>query len=244
MPTFPKPHAAVPALTVAQMIRVDELMTGSFGISLPQMMENAGRCLAMAALRLFLRDRAQGRSVVVLAGTGGNGGGALVAARRLKIWGANVRVVTSRPAPEYQGIAGKQLAILQQMGMVLLHEPPSGTPDLIIDGMIGYRLQGAPHGRIGELIEWANRQLSPVLALDAPSGLDLDTGTVHTPCMRASATLTLALPKTGLLTDRARPMVGELFLADISVPRSLYKAPGIELEVGPIFSDGDIVKLR
>lgn len=243
MPHFPKPHSSVPSLSVEQMRRVDDLMINSYGISLLQMMENAGRCLALTALKLFLKDRAQGRSVVIMAGSGGNGGGALAAARRLRIWGANVRVVITRPAIEYTGAAGKQLAVLQQMGMVLVPEPPTGS-DLLIDGLIGYSLQGPPHGKAAELIEWSNRQLTPVLSLDTPSGLDCDNGTVHRPCMRASATLTLALPKRGLLTDKARPMVGELFLADISVPRSLYKGPGLEMEVGPVFSDGDIVKLR
>ena len=238
-----KPYGTVPAISKAQMIEVDRLMTEVYGISLLQMMENAGRGLATLARSLFFKGRCRGRSAVVLAGSGGNGGGALAAARRLHIWGANVRVVLSKPVSELRGAAALQMASLQQMGIVIVDAPPVDS-DLLIDGLIGYSLHGAPSGRSAELISWINRQITPVLSLDLPSGLDPDSGLIHQPCVRASATLTLALPKTGLLTDKARPMVGELFLADISVPPSLYRAPKLNLEVGSIFSESDIVKVR
>lgn len=243
MPSFPTHYTGVPAVTREQMIEVDRLMVDHYGISLPQMMENAGRSLAVVAREHFLKGRSAGRSVVILAGTGGNGGGALVAARRLKIWGANVRVVLVRPAADYKGVPASQLAILQQMGVVMLSEPPTGS-ELILDGLVGYSLKGSPRGRVAELIEWTNRQITPVLSLDLPSGLEADRGLVFKNCIRASATVTLALPKVGLLANNARPMAGEIFLADISVPPVLYHAPGLGLEVGQIFSEGDIIKIR
>jgi NAD(P)H-hydrate epimerase len=94
------------------------------------------------------------------------------------------------------------------------------------------------------LITWANRQAAPILALDAPSGLDTSTGTIYEPAIRATATMTLALPKAGLLTDQAAPNVGELYLADISVPPALYAGPALQLAVGPIFAANDIVRIR
>lgn len=238
-----KPYTKVPAITVEQMVEVDRLMIEVYGVSLLQMMENAGRNLATLARSLFLKSRAKGHSVVIFAGSGGNGGGALAAARRLHNWGATVRIVLSKPATQFRGAAAHQLATLQEMGVVILDSPPVGA-DLIIDGLIGYSLKDAPRGWIAEIVQWTNRQITPVLSLDVPTGLDATTGHVHNPCIRASATMTLALPKTGLLTDKARPMVGELFLADISVPPSLYKAPKLNLEVGTIFSESDIVKIR
>lgn len=243
MAAFPTHYTGVPSVTRDQMIEVDRLMIDFYGISLPQMMENAGRSLAVVAREHFLRSRVAGRSVVVLAGNGGNGGGALVAARRLKSWGATVRVVLVKPAAEYKGVPGLQLAILQQIGVIMVSEPPIGS-ELIIDGMVGYSLKGAPRGRIAELIEWTNRQITPVLSLDLPSGLDADRGMAFKTCIRASATMTLALPKIGLLANNARPMAGEIFLADISVPPVLYGAPTLDLEVGHIFSEGDIIKIR
>lgn len=93
----------------------------------------------------------------------------------------------------------------------------AATHDLIIDGIIGYNLQGSPRGNAAAMIKWANVQSAPVLALDVPSGLDAETGEIHLPVIKATATLTLALPKIGLKSS-ASDVVGELYLADIGVP--------------------------
>jgi NAD(P)H-hydrate epimerase len=115
------------------------------------------------------------------------------------------------------------------------------SADSILDAIIGYSLVGAPRGTAAQLIEMANHNEAPILCLDTPSGLDATIGHAFHPHIRASATLTLALPKTGLLTERARPIVGELFLADISVPTSLYEKMGVQ--VGHLFTEGEIVKI-
>ena len=116
-------------------------------------------------------------------------------------------------------------------------------PALIIDGLIGYSLRGAPRGSTARLIRWANGQQVPVLALDVPSGMDSTTGVAYNPVIRAAATLTLALPKVGLMLDSTRQQVGELYLADISVPPELYQRPPLELEVGHLFAQSDIIRL-
>ena len=82
---FPKPSFDIPSITTEQMIEVDRLMIEEYGILLIQMMENAGRCLAILAKERFLDTGNE--KVMVLAGVGGNGGGALVCARRLAAWG-------------------------------------------------------------------------------------------------------------------------------------------------------------
>lgn len=242
----------VPALTTAQMIEVDRAMIEEYHIDLIQMMENAGRNLAHLARERFLAGDPRGRNVVVLAGTGGNGGGALVCARRLHNYGVVVRVVITRPDAEFTAVPAHQLAIVRQMGLpVTLAEdflPEGETADLIIDGLIGYSLQGSPRGAAADLIRWANRHAAPTLALDAPSGLDAATGTAYDPAIRAAATLTLALPKVGLLGETAERSgatahVGELYLADISVPPELYASPALQLAVGPLFAHSDIVRL-
>src|SRR5690349_6977789 len=85
----------VPAVTAAQMREVDRIMVEDLGISLVQMMENAGRAFAeLTRIQLAGLNR---RRVVVLAGRGGNGGGGMAAARRLATWGAEVRVVLAFP---------------------------------------------------------------------------------------------------------------------------------------------------
>ena len=236
----------VPDLTTKQMVEVDRAMIEDFGIELIQMMENAGRNLAHLARGRFLDGSPQGKHVVVLAGRGGNGGGAMVCARRLNNWGAIVEVRITRELADFQGVPAQQLEILSRMELPI--SPPGGTAffsdqsrvDLVVDGLIGYSLVGAPRGQAAELIRWANGQAAPILALDVPSGLDTAIGDVLDPSINAAATLTLALPKQGLRTGLAQ--VGELYLADISVPPTLYKQV-LGLQVGSLFAESEIIRL-
>ncbi|MDP8929428.1 MAG: NAD(P)H-hydrate epimerase [Actinomycetota bacterium] len=200
------------------MREVDRFAMVELRIGLIQMMENAGRSLADLAIGIF-----RPQSVTVLAGPGGNGGGGLVAARHLANRGATPRVVLSRPDAELADVPAHQLEILRRMGVEVHADPPPA--DLVIDALIGYSLRGDPHGRSAELIAWANRQQSPVLALDLPSGLDATSGQPATPRIHAAATLTLGLPKAGLL--KAPELTGRLYLADISLPPAVYRRLGI-----------------
>jgi NAD(P)H-hydrate epimerase len=237
--TIPWADTEVPFISTEQMIEVDRAMMEDFGIDLTRMMENAGRNLAHLARERFLGGDPRGKRVAVLAGTGGNGGGALVAARRLHGYGAEVHVFVTRN--ELTPVPAAQLEILQEIGVdVSVGSLPGATVDLVIDGLIGYSLSGNPRGIAADLIHWANNADAPVLSLDAPSGLDTTTGTAFDPTVTATATMTLALPKDGL---RAAPAVGELYLADISVPAELYARPPLDLDVGRVFHANDIVRL-
>ena len=80
------------------------------------------------------------------------------------------------------------------------------------------------------------------MALDLPSGMDATSGKVHEPTVRAAATLTLALPKTGLVSGPAAVHVGELYLADIGIPPRLYAEIDLP-DPGPLFARGDLIRL-
>ena len=248
MPVYPIYAGAVPYLTTEQMIEVDRAMIEDYRIELIQMMENAGRNLAHLARNRFLADDPRGKRIVILAGTGGNGGGALVCARRLHNYGADVRVFVTKPDADFTPIPAHQLDILRRMGILVnsaeaIHDVD--IPDLIIDGIIGYSLKGTPRGSASELIRWANTKTNDsgvlILALDAPSGVDTTTGTVFDPAIKAAATMTLALPKEGLRAPGVASHVGELYLADISVPPGLYTALGLQVE--PIFAQSELIRL-
>lgn len=243
------PIGGIPSVDTAQMIEVDRAMVEAYHIQLIQMMENAGRNLAHLARKRFFAGDPRGKNVVVLAGRGGNGGGGLVCARHLHNWGAQVRVFITHPDELFVGVTGHQLEILRRMGLpvtigagMLLSSLLE--VDLILDALIGYNLVGAPQDTAGHLIRWANNQNCPILSLDAPSGLDATTGKVHDPAIRATATMTLALPKDGLRHEIGAGVVGELYLADISVPPDLYAGPGLGLMVGPIFAEEEVVRLH
>lgn len=204
------PRDSVGWVTEAEMIEVDRVMVDDLGIVLVQMMENAGRNLARAAIDVF--DPA---TVWVAAGSGGNGGGGMVAARHLVNAGVDVAITTTRSGDELTGVTAHQCEILRRMGVTFADEPVAC--DLAIDALVGYSLRGAPRGRAADLIVAMAKQ-ARTLAFDTPSGIDVTTGEAPGPSVAADATLTLALPKVGLRNHAA---VGRLFLADISVPHSV-----------------------
>ena len=197
---------SVPALTTAQMAEVDRLMMDEYGILLIQMMENAGRNLAELSRRT-LGGQVTSRNVIVLCGAGNNGGGGMVAARHLHNRGAEVKVKLVADPARLRDIPRHQWQILQSIGLPDEVDPKLEQADLIVDAMIGYGLTDNPRGLVAEWIKRANAAHRPILALDAPSGLDTTTGVPGQPCIQATATMTLALPKTGLLAPPARPFV-------------------------------------
>lgn len=225
-------RTSIPSVTMDQMREVDRIMIEDLHIELKQMMENAGRNLARLALLRFRPSQ-----VVVLAGSGGNGGGGLVAARHLANWGIELSVVLGKEREELGPVPAHQLDVLDRMGVPTVAEPPAA--DLVIDALIGYSLRGNPRGRSADLIEWTGDQSAPVLSLDTPSGLDVTTGAPGRPGVSAEATLTLAAPKTGLLEAKT---VGDLYLADISVPPAVYDAFGLEMPVD-VFDQDTVVRL-
>ncbi len=235
-------NKTVSSITIEQMIEVDRLMIEEYHINLIQMMENAGRNLARLAMLRFVKNEAR---VIVLCGTGGNGGGGLVCARHLSNRGISVQVCLNREWTDYKGVPGHQLRILRKMGIPFI-KPAALTSqsevNLVIDAIIGYSLAGNPRGNALQMINWANRQTAFVLSLDIPSGIEGTDGTVTDPSIYADATMTLALPKAGLLSEKVVENVGELFLADISVPPQLYKkAFGFKMD--RLFAESEILEI-
>jgi len=244
--SFPEIAHPFPKIDTQQMIEVDRLMIEAYGIELIQMMENAGRCLAILARDRFLEGDAEAKKIAVLAGTGGNGGGALVAARRLANWGAKVEVYMSASEEKMTPVPAKQRKILEGMDLPIKSAtelPVTAAFDLLIDGIIGYRVKGHPYGLPEKMISWINHRPEAVLSLDTPSGLDLSSGIPFRPTVKADATLTLALPKIGLFSQEAIEVVGELFLGDISVPPQLYEEKTLELKIPNLFRSGEVVRL-
>lgn len=224
----------LPVVTTEQMREVDRIMMEDLGISLIQMMENAGRSLAQLVLELYAP-----KSVTVLAGHGGNGGGGLVAARHLINRGLDLEVVIADPADIGVGATRLQLHTLRQMGARIDSVPNSQRkPDVVIDALIGYSLTGPPSGFPARMIAWARKMSRPIVSLDVPSGFDAQKGLVLTPCIRADATLTIAAPKYGLFQSME---AGRLFLTDISVPTNTYRRWGYSR--GNIFEQESIVEI-
>ncbi|MBU6422600.1 MAG: NAD(P)H-hydrate epimerase [Chloroflexi bacterium] len=233
----------VPAVTAAQMAEIDRVAVDEIGLSIEMLMENAARGVALAA-RALLGGTVDGRRVVCLAGSGNNGGDALGAARRLHGWGADVRCVLTGPRDDLHGELNKrQHDIVRRAGIEVAgpDDPRLAQAELVVDGLLGYSVRGAPRGSAEALIRGANASGVPILSVDLPSGLDPDTGAPLGAAIRARATVTLGLPKVGLLRMEARPLVGDLLLADIAVPAYAYDRFGIDAR--GCFVAGDLVRV-
>jgi NAD(P)H-hydrate epimerase len=209
----------VPAITAEQMREVDRIATAETGPSLLQMMENAGRSLASLALEL-LGPHWRTSRVVVLAGSGGNGGGGICAGRHLLNRGVEVTACLANPR-ELSDVTRFQRRIFEVAAgkEVRLADLGDTQADLIIDALIGYGLKAAPRGTTTELIAWADARDIPILALDLPSGIDAATGQTPGAFIRPKWTLTLALPKLGLSPQNS----GEIFLADLGIPPAVLR---------------------
>ncbi len=221
---FNETGIAVPAVTAEQMREVDRISVEETGPNLYQMMENAGRDLALLAIELLGQDWPTAE-VVVLAGSGANGGGGVCAARHLANHGCKVGLCLADPTG-LRDVPAFQRKIFQLThGREIEAAALSAQPvDLVVDALIGYGLQASPKGSTADLIRWANGARAPILSLDVPSGLEATTGQAPGECIRPRWTMTLALPKTGLLPERT----GELFLADIGIPEGVYRRVGLD----------------
>jgi NAD(P)H-hydrate epimerase len=216
---FTETGIAVPAVTTEQMREVDRIVMEETGPNLYQMMENAGRNLALLAIE-FLGPNWTGAKILVLAGSGGNGGGGICAARHLANQGCKVELCLANPQRLIEVPAFQRKVFQSTSGREIeVGALPKETVDLVVDALIGYGLRASPKGAVAELIRWANGAKAPILSLDVPSGIDATTGQAPGQCIRPRWTMTLALPKTGLLPERT----GELFLADIGIPEGVYR---------------------
>lgn len=214
------------------MREVDRVAVEETGPNLYQMMENAGRGLASVVLG------PNGRSgpIVVLAGTGGNGGGGICAARHLVNRGLDVELVLVDDA-RLGEVPAFQLELFRHAGGHITQGEPQREPAVVIDALVGYSLSGAPTGRVLDLIDWVATEPAWVVSLDMPSGLDATTGDAPGARVEPELIFTLALPKRGLVAESA-----DLILGDLGIPAETYRRAGVSLAAPP-FSSGFTVPI-
>ena len=239
---------AVPSVTAAQMANVDRMTIDEFHIPVETLMENAGRQVAAAA-RAFLGGSVAGKRVIGLVGTGNNGGDTVVAMRHLVNWGAVVCAEVGAPQERLRETTRHQLSrllLVTTAEVAIVHDASwkglrDLKADLLIDGLLGYSAKGAPRETVATMIGAANASRVPILAVDLPSGIEPDTGATPGAAMHAGATVTLALPKPGLTSPKARDYVGELLLADIAIPHAAFARIGVD--TWRLFEQGDLLRV-
>jgi NAD(P)H-hydrate epimerase len=218
--------SALPTLTSKQVKEVDALAQERFGISVEWLMEAAGWQVAR-----FVRQRA-----AVVCGVGNNAGDGLAAARHLDRWG-RLASVSCVDAGRLRGPAARELEALRRLGVEIASDLELADAEVIVDAIFGTGLSRAPEARFAEWIEAINGSGKNVISVDVPSGLDADTGVAYSPVVKASATITLGLPKPGL-----RKLPGRVFVADIGVPLEAYAAVGVEVPAD-LFAGGELIPL-
>ncbi|MFD4124953.1 NAD(P)H-hydrate dehydratase [Streptomyces globisporus] len=190
------------------------------------LMQRASAGLAAACGDLLRRNgRVYGSRVLLLVGSGDNGGDALYAGARLARRGAGVRALLLAPDRAHPG----GLAAFRAAGGQVVDGPDGlGVLDLVVDGITGIGGRGGLREDATELVHTVTRDRTPVLSVDLPSGVEADTGEVHGEAVRADATVTFGTYKPGLLIDPAAEHAGALRLVDIGLGPELPEPPDLE----------------
>ncbi|MFI5266721.1 MAG: NAD(P)H-hydrate dehydratase [Chloroflexota bacterium] len=223
-------------LVTTEEMRALEQGSVRAGVSLDQLMDNAGLAVAEGVHAL---NRGNAGSVLVLVGPGNNGGDGLVCAQHLLSWGwrVHLHLVAQRPrdVQRFQVLSGLQpgpgdgapsvlalprgvqsfAGLSAQMGPV-----PKEPVDVVVDALLGTGNSRAIEGTVAEVVGAvrARQPAARVVAVDVPSGVNSDTGAADPKTLQAAVTVTLGLAKVGLFQYPARELAGDIQVADIGIP--------------------------
>lgn len=228
-----------PVLTPAEAGALDR-ESQARGITAESLMENAGREVASAAVRLA--GGAYGRRAVVVCGKGNNGGDGLVAARHLDRWGLRVTVVMLEPGQDLREPAATNLARLAHT-TVRVRPFAAGRlarelarADVAVDAVFGTGFRGVPEDAFAEAIEALRDAGVPVVAVDIPSGVNGETGAVEGVAVPAAITVTFGAAKPGVVLLPGAGLAGVVEVADIGFPHDLIRGDVSVVEAGDVAS--------
>ncbi len=209
--------------TAREIANIDRRAIREFGIPGPVLMENAASAIASEMERFF--DGLDGVKVGILCGKGNNGGDGLALARRLRVRGVPVRVALLASFADLRGEAKLNLAILRKTDVEVL--PKASTraiagvvewSDILVDALLGVGLSSPLTGAYAFSAELMNAAGRPVVSVDIPTGINAETGEVMGTAVRADLTVTMILPKRGLLLHPGAAHTGLVRVADLGVP--------------------------
>jgi hydroxyethylthiazole kinase-like uncharacterized protein yjeF len=224
--------------TAEEMQRCDRAAITKVGIPSILLMENAGRSVADVIEEEF--GIVSGKLIYIVCGKGNNGGDGFVVARHLHNRGAKVRIFLVAKASQLKGDPktnhailwkalkeGKSstLQILEKINAQTLKRQPQ--PDIVVDALFGTGFSGVVRGEYVGLIKWMNDCGAKVVAVDIPSGVNANNGNVENLAVSADMTVTMGLRKIGLLVHQGRACSGEVHVADIGIPKTVYGHSGI-----------------
>ena len=236
-------------VTAAEMRQIDQDTIEGIGIPGIVLMETAGSAIVRAIERHYPTCQRIG----IFAGKGNNGGDGIVIARQLAHVGRDVHLFLVSPSDSFTGEAETNLQIAKRLTASFgLQAVPKGglrieeilteaalesdpslndlmSCELLVDAIFGTGLRGTVRDPIAAIINAINRLPTPVLSVDLPSGLDADTGHPLGTCIQADRTVTIGLPKRGLLMHPGAELTGKLEIADIGFPAQVVDAQDIKV---------------
>ena len=226
-------------LTSRQMKEIDRKTIAEIGIPGIALMENAGIRIVEALKRRFPEPRAE--HVVIVAGKGNNGGDGLVVARHLWNQGARPVVLLLASKGDVRGDAAVNLNAALNMGIPVTeitspedwgrNKKALSRATVIVDAMFGTGLVKPLAGLYARVVGDINASKAFKIAVDIPSGLSSDSSLIIGPCVKADLTVTLAAPKIAHVLPPAEEYIGELVVAPIGIPPSLFDDSGLKLEM-------------
>ena len=225
-------------VSALQMKNLDRRAIEEFGIQGIVLMENAGRATIEAIDKYF--SPLSMRKIIIIAGSGNNGGDGFVIGRHLFNRGVDVEAFLLGPKAKVNGEAQVNLELYQKLRPVQeLHcrediikfQNLLDHADLIIDAILGTGLNTEVRGLYRDIIERINSLPTPVVSIDIPSGIDAGTGKVLGTAVYADLTVTFGLPKIGLVIYPGIERAGILEVADISIPSYLVREENITVEL-------------
>ena len=234
-------------VTAAEMRQIDQDTIEGIGIPGIVLMETAGSAIVRAIEQHYPTCQRIG----IFAGKGNNGGDGIVIARQLAHIGRDVRLFLVSPPDSFTGEVQTNLQIAKRLtasfGLPaapkgglrieeILTEEALGSDtslnhltscELLVDAIFGTGLRGTVRDPIAAVINAINSLSIPILSVDLPSGLDADTGHPLGTCVRADRTVTIGLPKRGLLMYPGAELAGKLEVIDIGFPEQVVDAQDI-----------------
>jgi NAD(P)H-hydrate epimerase len=226
-------------VTAAEMRQIDQDTIEGIGIPGIVLMETAGSAIVQTIEQHYSACKRIG----IFAGKGNNGGDGIVIARQLAHIGRDVHLFLVSPPESFTGEAYINLQIAKNLKL-RIQEIPTDTAlgvekdaslnhiascELLVDAILGTGLRGEVRGSIATIINAINHLPIPILSVDLPSGLDADTGNPLGTCVRADRTVTIGLPKRGLLVHPGAELTGKLEIADIGFPAQVIDAQDIKV---------------
>jgi len=220
-------------VTAEEMRLIDKKTINEYGIPGAVLMERAGLTVVSK-----IKELSGCRKVIVVSGSGNNGGDGLVVARNLHKEGWDVKVFLSARPGELKGDALLQYRIAEKFGVEVqtIQEPNElqsaiSHHSIIVDALFGTGLSKNVTGMLSKVINLLNRAKVPIISVDIPSGISSDNGHIMGEAIRADYTVTFGLPKRGHLLYPGAQHSGKLFVEDIGFPEKLLRSDTLNVEL-------------